>query len=171
MYYTTKNRSAVTSAKCKECGSTRFKIIKGKVICDNCGEIIADPKTKKNKYNAVKTVAKDGLKRDSKFEASDADDLYLRQQAGDIKGYDSQYKVTIPIYNDAGDEVLKVTHKIDFRIHHKDGSFELLESKGVETADYRWRRTLLEKIWLPAHKDHTYTVHYQNNKRKRKVLK
>ena len=171
MYKATKLRSRVQSAKCDKCNSTRAKFISGNIICDNCGNMIASSKTRRNKYNAVKTVAKDGIKRDSKFEASDADDLYLRQQAGDIKGYDSQYKVTIPIYNDAGDEVLKVTHKIDFRIHHNDGSFELLESKGVETADYRWRRTLLEKIWLPAHKDHTYTVHYQNDKRKRKVLK
>ena len=38
-----------------------------------------------NKYGAKKTVAKDGIKRDSKFEASVADELYLRKQAKTLK--------------------------------------------------------------------------------------
>ena len=46
-----------------------------------------------NKYGAKRTLAKDGIKRDSKFEASVADELLLRKQAGDIKDYDSQFKV------------------------------------------------------------------------------
>jgi len=111
-----------------------------------------------NKYGAKRTLSKDGIKRDSKFEASGADELLLRKQSGDILDYDSQYKVEMWAYNKSGDPVLKMTHKVDFRIHHKDGSFELLEYKGVETADYRTRRKWLEKLWLPANLDHIYTV-------------
>lgn len=111
-----------------------------------------------NKYNAKKTVAKDGIKRDSKFEASVADELYLRKRAGDIKDYDSQFKVEMWAYDKYGKPAIKMSHKVDFRIHHNDGSYELLEAKGVETADYRLRRKWLEKLWLPENLDYTYTV-------------
>ena len=57
---------------------------------------------KKNKFGAIRTTANDGIKRDSKFEASIADELLLRKQAKDIKDYDSQYKVVIEIYNKDG---------------------------------------------------------------------
>jgi hypothetical protein len=113
---------------------------------------------KANKYGAKRTLGKDGLKRDSKFEASIADDLLLRKQAGDIKDYDSQYKVEMWAYDKNGTPKIKVTHKVDFRIHHNDSSFELLEAKGIETSDYRMRKRWLEELWLPEHLDHTYTV-------------
>lgn len=111
-----------------------------------------------NKYGAKRTTANDGVKRDSKFEASVADELLLRKQAGDIQDYDSQFKVEVWCYRENGLPAFKVSHKIDFRIHHKDGSYELVEAKGVETTDYKWRRRFLEEIWLPDHPDHTYTV-------------
>lgn len=119
---------------------------------------------KRNKYGAKRTTANDGLKRDSKFEAGIADELLLRKKGKDILDYDSQYKVVIEIYNKHGKKVHEVNHKVDFRIHHKDKSYELLEAKGVETMDYRFRRKLLEKIWLPEHPDHTYTVVKQSRR-------
>ena len=111
-----------------------------------------------NKYGAKKTVAKDGLKRDSKYEAGVADELLLRKQAGDIKDYDSQYKIEAWCYRKDGTPAFKVSHKVDFRVHHLDGSYELIEAKGLETTDYKWRRKFLEELWLPEHLDHTYTV-------------
>lgn len=113
---------------------------------------------KQNKFGAKKTVANDGIKRDSKFEASVADELDLRKKAGDILDYDSQYKVEMWAYDQNGLKAMKVSHKVDFRIHHKDGSFELYEAKGVETSDYKMRRRWLETFWLPFNLDHTYTV-------------
>ena len=118
-----------------------------------------------NKYGARRTTAKDGLTRDSKFEASVADELLLRKRAGDIKDYDSQYKVEMWAYDKQGNRVMKKTHKIDFRIHHNDGSYELLEAKGLETADYKDRRKWLEKLWLPENPDHIYTVVKQRSNR------
>lgn len=111
-----------------------------------------------NKYGAKRTIANDGFKYDSKFEAGVADELLLRKKAKDIKDYERQYKVEIWCYRENGLKAFKVSHKVDFRIHHNDGSFELLEAKGVETADYKMRRKFLEEIWLPDHLDHTYTV-------------
>lgn len=110
-----------------------------------------------NKYGAKRTEY-NGYKYDSKFEASVARDLELRVKAKDIKGFDRQFKVEMWAHRPDGEPAFKVTHKIDFRIHHKDDSFELLEAKGIETADYKMRRKFLENIWLPMNLDHTYTV-------------
>ena len=118
-----------------------------------------------NKYGAKKTVAKDGVRRDSKFEATIADELLLRKEAGDILDYDTQYKVEMWAYDQNGKKAMKVSHKVDFRIHHKDGSFELYEAKGLETADYKMRRRWLETFWLPFNLDHIYTVIKQRDRR------
>ena len=161
MYRVTKEKAPTNFAQCPECQSKMLKYQRGTLTCTNCDHVLYTPKTKKNKYNAVRTVAKDGLKRDSKFEASVADELYLRKLSGDIKDYDSQYKVEMWICNSDGKPVKKVSHKVDFRIYHNDGSFELYEAKGAVTSDYKWRRDLLELLWLPEHKDHIYTVRTQ----------
>lgn len=110
-----------------------------------------------NKYGAKKTVF-EGRKYDSKFEAGVAQELYLRQQAGEIVAVEPQYKIEVWCYREDGEKAFKVTHKVDFRVENNDGSFELIEAKGVETSDYKWRLKFLENIWLPAHPDHTYTV-------------
>lgn len=120
---------------------------------------------KPNKFGAIRTTAKDGVRRDSKYEAGIADELLLRKRAGDIKDYDSQFKVEMWAYDQNGIKAMKVCHKVDFRIHHNAGSFELLEAKGVETSDYKMRRRWLETFWLPFNHDHTYTVVKQSGRR------
>lgn len=119
---------------------------------------------KQNKYGAKRTEF-GGYKYDSKFEASVAQDLELRVKAKDILGYDRQFKVEMWAYDQNGKQAMKKSHKVDFRLHHLDGSFELLEAKGVETSDYKDRRRWLETFWLPFNLDHTYTVVKQNNRR------
>lgn len=135
----------------------------GKVTCQNCGWSMKGAAG--NKYGAKRTIANDGMKRDSKYEAGVADELLLRKTAKDILDYESQYTVVMPVYRQNGLEAFVVRHKVDFRIHHKDGSFELLEAKGVVTGDYVWRRKCLETIWLPDHPDHIYTVVKQSGGR------
>lgn len=112
---------------------------------------------KRNKYGAIKTEF-NGKRYDSKFEAAVAQDLELQKQAGAILDYETQYKVEMWAHTSDGTPAFKMSHKVDFRVHHLDGSFELLEAKGIETADYKLRRKFLEKLWLPDHLDHTYTV-------------
>lgn len=165
MYKQQNNKLNHGKLTCPECKSNYFRVSYGKVECTNCGwKESANLKT--NKYGAKRTVARDGIKRDSKFEAGVADQLRLRKLAGDIKDYDSQFKVEMWICNEEGERKIKVTHKVDFRIHHNDESYELVEAKGVETSDYKWRRRLLEELWLPQHKDHIYTVVKQRKGRR-----
>lgn len=161
MYRQSKGLPDPVTLTCPDCGSTRFLLKYSKVTCQNCSWSM---KRGSNKYGAKKTEANDGLKRDSKYEASVADELYMRKNTGDILDYDSQYKVIMPIYNEHGRKVHEVSHKVDFRIHNKDGSYELLEAKGAVTSDYLFRRKLLEKLWLPEHLDHTYRVVKQNQR-------
>lgn len=118
-----------------------------------------------NKYNARKTIY-DGVRYDSQLEANQAAELDLRKRAGDILDWDRQYKIETWCYTADGRKAFKVTHKVDFRVTHKDGSFELLETKGVETTDYRWRRKFLEHVWLPENPNYTYTVVKQSSYRR-----
>lgn len=164
MYKQLTEPESMKSASCSECKSTSLLYSKGKITCRNCGFLIGSGGF--NKYGAKKTKAKDGMVRDSKYEASVADELLLRKQAGDIKDYESQYKVICEAYDKEGKLAFVVKHKVDFRIHHHDGSYELYEAKGKETGDYIFRRRCLETLWLPMHKDHTYTVVKQNARRK-----
>jgi uncharacterized Zn finger protein (UPF0148 family) len=148
------------SVECPECHSTQVQYSGGKIFCKNCGELITVSR-KTNKYGANRTEF-NGKSYDSKFEAETAWSLEVRVKAGDIKSYDTQYKVEMEVYRSDGVKAFTVNHKVDFRIHHNDGSFELYEAKGIETADYKMRRKLLENVWLPLHKDHEYTVVKQN---------
>lgn len=153
------------SASCPECKSNRLMLKGGKLVCTNCDHVIGvTSEGRNNKYGAKRTEFK-GKIYDSKFEASVAQDLETRKLAGDIKDYDTQFRVEADIYNSQGVVVAHKRHKVDFRIHHNDGSFELLEAKGVITADYQWRRDIVVGIWLSEHKDYIYTV-IQQNKRK-----
>jgi hypothetical protein len=120
---------------------------------------------KRNKYNAQKTKAL-GRSFDSKFESTVAVDLEQKKQSGEIIDYDCQYKVEMWAYTKDGKPAIKLSHKIDFRVHHHDGTFELLEAKGIETADYKMRRNFLLNLWLPEHLDHYYTVVKQGQTKK-----
>ena len=119
----------------------------------------------KNKYNAVRTEY-DGIKYDSKFEAACAAEIDLLKKAGEIKDWERQFKVEMWAYNIHGEPVLKKSHKVDFRVHHHDGTYTLIEAKGVETQDYRDRRNWLTKLWLPENLDHEYEVWKQGNRGK-----
>lgn len=110
-----------------------------------------------NKYKAIKTNY-GGYNYTSRLEASVAYELDMRKKAGDIKDWQRQFRIDMPIYNSHGELVHTVSHKVDFRVEELDGSFTLVESKGFETADYVFRRKLLEKIWLPEHLDYKYEV-------------
>ena len=92
MYIKTNKTQAPKITICPECSSKSFLFKGASITCRNCGYKIS---ARFNKYGAKKTIAKDGMKRDSKFEASVADDLLMRKQLGDIKDYDSQYNILL----------------------------------------------------------------------------
>lgn len=95
---------------------------------------------------------------DSGMEAEYAKELDMRLKANDITAWERQFKIEIWING-----MWILNHKVDFRIEHNDGSFELVECKGMETKDWRIRKKLLEAVWLPEHLDHTYTVVKENS--------
>lgn len=145
----------IKKGKCPECGSRRFSYMNnGAVKCDNCGVKIGQ---RFNKYGAKKQEF-NGKIYDSKFEASVAQHLELMLKAKEIKAYDSQFRLTVWVYNAKGGRVIKKSHKVDFRLHNNDGSFSLWEAKGVITADYQWRRDVVVGIWLSEHPEYDYQV-------------
>src|ERR1035437_9847541 len=117
-----------------------------------CGKVKGSPKAKANKYHA-KSCWYEGYMYDSMFEANYAMNLDWRKKAKDIKDWERQYPVTIEAN---GEKIL--TTKVDFRVQHNDKSFELVETKGFETPDYKIKKRLIEVIWLPLHLDHCYTL-------------
>jgi hypothetical protein len=95
---------------------------------------------RQNKYGAKRTEF-DGYKYDSKFEASVAQDLTLRVKAKDIKSFDRQTTLRLDVNG-----VHICNYKIDFVVHHNDGTQEFLEAKGFETMLWRVKWKLLEAL-------------------------
>lgn len=108
-----------------------------------------------NKYGAKKTVFND-RKYDSKFEASVAQDLYLRQQAGDLVAVEPQYRIKLYCYLPDGSKAYLFTYICDFRCEKPDGSYLLVEAKGHPTEVYRTKRKILDLVWLPDHPDYEF---------------
>lgn len=161
-YRQSRDTGSNKAESCPDCQSRRLLLKGGRLFCTNCGKLIG---AKMNKYGAKRTEFK-GKIYDSKFEAGVASELETRKLAGDILDYETQFRIECWAYRADGTEAFKVRHKVDFRVHNLDGSFELVEAKGKETDDYKWRRKFLEDIWLPEHKDHTYRVVKQNTTRR-----
>lgn len=145
---------------CPDCKGKRFLLKGSKVTCTNCGWSATGGN---NKYGAKRTEF-NGKKYDSKYEASVAQELDLRLRAGDIISVEPQFKIEAWACRSDGSKAFLVKHKVDFRIQLKDGSYELIEAKGAETDDYRWRRKFLEHIWLKDHPDHIYRVVKQSRR-------
>lgn len=151
------------TASCPDCQSRHLMLQRGQLICRNCDTVIGRI-GKSNKYGAKRTEM-NGKIYDSKFEASIAAQLDVEKRLGQIKDYDTQYRVEGWVYDSSGNKAFMYRHKVDFRVHCLDGSFKLIEAKGVETADYKWRRKLLENLWLKEHPDHTYEVVFQKRRK------
>lgn len=110
-----------------------------------------------SKYNAIRTNY-GGYNYPSKLEARQAAELDLLLKAGEIKDWERQYKVEFDCIRTDGIETNLGSHKVDFRVHELDGTFTLIETKGMMTADYMLRKRMLEKLWLPVHRDHVYKI-------------
>ena len=149
------------TASCPECHSKNLMLARGRLVCRNCDTEIGRI-GKSNKYGAQRTEM-NGKVYDSKFEAQVAAELEVEKKLGQIKDYDTQYRIEGYVYDENGNKAFSFRHKVDFRVHNLDGSFTLIEAKGVETVDYKWRRKLLETVWLPANPDHDYKVVFQKD--------
>lgn len=119
-----------------------------------------------NKYGA-KRHNYDGYIYDSKLEASRAWELDEALRKGEIKAWERQFKIDLYFYNKDGDMIRYKPWKVDFRIENLDGTFTLEEVKGMETEDFRVKRDICTKVWLPDHLDHNLVILKQGQISKR----
>jgi hypothetical protein len=88
-----------------------------------------------NKYGA-RSAEYQGVTYHSTAEAKYASQLNLRLLAKEIKGWERQVKIPLYVYGQ-----LISTYYADFRITHKDGTVEIVETKGYfsEYARLKWK--------------------------------
>lgn len=99
--------------------------------------------TQRNSYFTSKSSkGNDGSLYDSKFEASQANELLLRKRSGDILEYTRQ--VNFPLVVNG----YKVgVYIADFVVTHKDGTKEILEPKGYMTDVFKLKWRLVEALY------------------------
>lgn len=90
---------------------------------------------KRTKYGSKKTWI-DGICFDSKMEAKYYNNLKLLYQAGAIKGFCRQPEFVLA---EGNEEERAITYRADFIIFHLDGTTEIVDVKGYESA--QWKRT------------------------------
>ncbi len=93
---------------------------------------------KKSKYNA-KRVRVDGILFDSQKEADYYCSLKLLYRAGAITGFCRQARF---ILNES-DEAIE--YVCDFIVFHNDGTFEVVDTKGIETDTFRLKHKLFKE--------------------------
>lgn len=92
-----------------------------------------------NKYNAVRTQARDGRMYDSGKEAVFADELRLLQSSGEIVSYLPQ--VSIPIGSDENGRAVR--YRVDFMVIQPGGTIVWYDVKGRDTQASRAKRAAL----------------------------
>ena len=97
---------------------------------------------KANKYNARKTWRR-GLCFDSVKEANFFDMLRLRHRAGQIAGYLFHGKIVLA--EGAGQDKRALTYEPDFIILHPDGHYEIVDTKGMETRQFKDKMKILRE--------------------------
>ena len=97
---------------------------------------------KANKYNARKTWRR-GLCFDSQKEADFFDELRLRHRAGQIAGYLFHGKIILA--EGAGQDKRALTYEPDFIILHPDGHYEIVDTKGMETRQFKDKMKILRE--------------------------
>lgn len=98
-----------------------------------------------SKYNARKTVV-NGIEFDSKAESEYY--LYLQKQVeeGHLKWFELQPTYILQDgFHKTGKFIRPIAYVADFELHHNDGSIEVIDVKGFETADFKIKRKLFEK--------------------------
>lgn len=125
-------------------------------------------KTKRAKYGNVSQTY-NGRTYHSRLEAAHAMELDQLRKATDpaqrVVEVQPQYKISIDIEGADGKVRHICNYYIDFRVTFADGHVELHETKGIETAEFKLKRRLLEAVYSPQHPDETYIVIKQSQSR------
>ena len=99
-------------------------------------------KPKKSKYGAVKTEV-DGIKFDSKHEASRYEELRLLEQAGEITNLCLQVPFELIPKSKYG---MPIRYIADFTYNDGNGQPLVGDAKGVKTPVYRLKRRLMAEL-------------------------
>ena len=91
----------------------------------------------RHKYNAIRTEF-DGIRFDSKKEASYYADLTLRQKAGEVTFFLRQVPLHLPG---------RVKYIVDFLEFHSNGEVHFVDVKGFETPEFKVKKRLVEAIY------------------------
>lgn len=97
------------------------------------------------KYHAKKTEI-DGVQFDSKIEGQYYLHLKEQQKKGNIAAFNLQPRFLLQEgFRKNGKWYRPIEYVADFEIVHNDGSIEIVDVKGFETADFKIKRKLFEK--------------------------
>ena len=108
--------------------------------------------TKKNKFNAKSSVY-NGTYYHSQAEAGYAKTLDTLIKGGKVIKWERQIPIDL-IVND-----IKICrYYCDFKVWWTDGRITLEEVKGYETDIYRFKRRLLEAVYLKEHPELEYII-------------
>ena len=107
---------------------------------------------KQNKYHA-KSTEYNGVIYHSKKEAAYAQELDLRQKAGEIKKWERQVKIPLKVY---GQHICN--YYIDFVVYYPSGEVEYVEVKGFATQLWRLKWKLFEAIYNKEHPEIKLTI-------------
>ena len=95
---------------------------------------------KKSKYNANR-VRVDGILFDSQLEADYYSDLKLQLKTGMIRGFCRQPEFVL---QEGFGDVRPITYRADFIVFHNDGSYDIVDTKGFETQEFKRTRKLFK---------------------------
>lgn len=104
-----------------------------------------------SKYNSEKVII-DGLTFDSKVEGLYYEFLKGERAQGRVKSFDVQPKFVLqPSFRKDGVHYRAITYSADFRIEYPDGTIEVVDIKGMETAIFNLKQKMFEHNF-PEHK-------------------
>ena len=100
---------------------------------------------RKNKCNAKK-VTVDGIQFDSQDESNFYLHLKELKKLGKIKDFELQpeYELQPRFTNPKGKKILPIKYRADFLVFHNDGTQEVVDVKGFETADFKLKKKMFE---------------------------
>jgi hypothetical protein len=93
----------------------------------------------RHKYNATPTIS-DGIRFDSKREAAYYERLKLERATGEVVTFLRQTPFHLP----GG-----VRYVVDFLVFYRDGSCAFVDVKGMETAQFKAKKKMVEELYAP----------------------
>jgi len=94
----------------------------------------------KHKYNARKVNCGDHA-HPSELEARVCGDLRYLMMSGEIENYERQVTINLELNGVRLGKIIP-----DFRVHHKDGTVEYWEAKGMEMPGWKKKWEILKKM-------------------------